>query len=219
MLCEYVFWDWNGTLLDDAHVAFNAVNAMLTARKLNNISFEQYCDYIDVPIIKFYERVMDMSKESMEGIALEFNSLCEQFMPKDPLAKDARKVLKALSEKGIRQYIYSSSKADRILPMLKKFGIDSYFEEVIAASDSYAGSKAERTRDFVTDNCIPKEKCIFVGDLVHDCETASLVGAECILVSYGHQNKSTLQKTGRKVIDSLDELLEYLNITTEEVEK
>ena len=89
MLYEYIFWDWNGTLLDDAHVAFDAVNAMLGARKLNIITFEQYCDYIDVPIIKFYERVLDMSKESMDGIAAEFNSYCESFMPKNPLANGA----------------------------------------------------------------------------------------------------------------------------------
>ncbi|MBO5767395.1 MAG: HAD family hydrolase [Clostridia bacterium] len=219
MLYEYIFWDWNGTLLDDAHIAFDAVNAMLGARKLNKITFEQYCDYIDVPIIKFYERVLDMSKESMDGIAAEFNSYCESFMPKNPLANGAKTILKLLNKNGIKQYIYSSSKRDRIIPMLEKTGIDVYFEEVIASSDLYAGSKAERTRDYIINNSIPKEKCLFIGDLVHDCETASLVGADCLLVAYGHQNKTTLQKTGRRVIDSLFELPEYLNINSEEVVK
>ena len=143
----------------------------------------------------------------------------ESFMPKNPLANGAKTILKLLNKNGIKQYIYSSSKRDRIIPMLEKTGIDVYFEEVIASSDIYAGSKAERTRDYIINNSIPKEKCLFIGDLVHDCETASLVGADCLLVSYGHQNKTTLQKTGRRVIDSLFELPEYLNINSEEVVK
>ncbi len=219
MLYKYIFWDWNGTLLDDARVAFNAVNAMLSKRGLENITFEQYREYVDVPIIKFYERVMDMSKESMEQISVEFNSLCKSFMPEYPLAKNAKELLSALNKAGVKQYIFSSSKTERITPYLEEYGIDKYLSAVLGSPDIYAGSKAERTRDFILANSIPPNECLFVGDLVHDCETASLVGGECVLLSYGHQSKQSLLQTGRRVIDSLKELSEYLNINLQEVEK
>lgn len=219
MLYECVFWDWNGTLLDDVAVAFNAVNAMLSARRLKEITLEQYREYVDVPIVKFYERVMDMSKESMENISVEFNSLCDKFMPEYPLAKNAKQLMYGLKKAGVRQYIFSSSKTERILPFLEKYGINEYISAVLGSPDIYAGSKAERTRDFVLANSINTSKCLFVGDLVHDCETATLVGSECVLLSYGHQNKQSLLKTGRRVFDSLKELSEYLNINLQEVEK
>ena len=45
MKYEYVFWDWNGTLFDDAEASWLAVNDMLTARKLPPITFLQYKEY------------------------------------------------------------------------------------------------------------------------------------------------------------------------------
>ena len=75
MKYTHIFWDWNGTLLDDAKASWLAVNDMLTNRKLPLITFENYRDYIDIPIIRFYERVMDVSKETMEGLSVEFNRL------------------------------------------------------------------------------------------------------------------------------------------------
>ncbi len=219
MLYQYIFWDWNGTLLDDAYVAYRAVNTMLSNRGLNNITFGQYREYVDVPIIKFYERVMDMSKESMAQIALEFHSLCESYMPDEPLAKHARELLKALNERGVKQYIYSSSRTDRITAQLESLGIAKYFTSVLGANDSYAGSKAERTRDFIVENAIPPEKCLFIGDLVHDCETASLAGGECVLLSYGHQSEKNLLETGKRVFDSLLTLSEFLNINLQEAKQ
>ena len=219
MRFEYIFWDWNGTLLDDAHIAHSAVNAMLSARKLNKISFSQYRDYVDVPIIRFYERVMDISKESMEDIAIEFNSLCQSLTLKDPLAKNAKALLGSLNAAGVKQYIFSSSKTERILPALREYGIDKYFASVLGANDSFAGSKAERTRDFIQSNSINPKKCLFIGDLVHDCETASLCGGECVLLSYGHQSKTKLLETGKRVFDSLLQLSEFLNINLQEAEQ
>lgn len=210
MKYEYVFWDWNGTLLDDVLVAFNAVNDMLTARKLNNITLAQYRDYIDVPIIKFYERVLDMSNETMDGIALEFHSLCEKRRLESSLAVGAEALLRELNSQGVKQYIFSSSREDRITPYLKEYRIDKYFSSVIAASDSFAGSKAERTRDYLAKNNIPPQKCLFIGDLVHDSETALFIGADCALLSCGHQSKNALIATGRKVFESFSALSEHI---------
>ena len=113
---KYIFWDWNGTLLNDAHVSFDAVNIMLNRRGLPIINFDQYREYVDVPIIKFYEKVMDVSKESMDALHVEFNSLCDSLFPDDPLFPEAVSVLNYLSEKGIKHYIFSSSAQRVILP-------------------------------------------------------------------------------------------------------
>ncbi len=210
MRYDCIFWDWNGTLLDDARAAWLAVNDMLTSRKLPLITFEQYREYIDVPIVRFYERVMDMSKENMHSLSVEFDALWAKHLPADGVSETTKKLLSDLNEKGIKQYIFSSSRNDIIEPYLHKFGIDSYFECVIGATDRNVGSKAERTRDFIVSNGIDLEKTVFIGDLVHDFDVATFVGAESILVSSGHQSESALLKTGAPVVSSLSQINEII---------
>ncbi len=207
---KYIFWDWNGTLLNDAHVSFDAVNIMLKKRGLPEIDFEQYREYVDVPIIKFYEKVMDVSKESMDALHVEFNSLCDSLFSENPLFPEVVSVLNDFSEKGIKHYIFSSSAQRVIQPKLEKFGISECFEAVLGASDCFAGSKVDRTRKYIIDNKIPRDSILFVGDMVHDSEVASAIGADCVLISAGHQPVSALRATGRNVLPSLSALAELL---------
>ncbi len=207
---DYIFWDWNGTLFDDAEQTCESVNTMLKNRSIAPITLETYRDIIEVPIINFYEKVMDVSKETMEGLSEEFHFYWGEYLTDNPLAKNAKNVLKELSDSGIKQYIFSSSRNELIEPFLRKFDIAKYFEKVLGAPDCYVGSKVERTRDFIEKSGIDKSRVLFVGDMVHDYEVASAVGSECVLISLGHQSKESLENTGCKVVDSLDELLLYI---------
>ncbi|MBQ4101296.1 MAG: HAD family hydrolase [Oscillospiraceae bacterium] len=49
-------------------------------------------------------------------------------------------------------------------------------------------------------------KCLFLGDTCHDFEVARAVGADCILIAFGHQSRKQLESCGCPVIDSLLEL-------------
>ncbi len=207
MKYDYVFWDWNGTLFDDAVSSWHAVNDMLSARKLPLITFDEYREYVDVPIIRFYEKVMDVSKESMEDLSVEFHSLCSKHFSGSPLSDGAEALLKLFKDNGVKQYIFSSSRIDAIIPKLTHFGIDKYFDSVLGADDCYAGSKIERTENFIKNNCISPNRVVFIGDMVHDSEVATIIGSDCILVSSGHQSEEKLIRTGREVVPTLSALL------------
>ncbi len=210
MKYKYVFWDWNGTLLDDVKAAWSAVNLMLETRKLPLISLQQYKEYIDVPIIRFYEKVMDMSKEDMDSISVEYDELWRQGLSKSPLSKGALEIINMLSTMGVQQYIFSSSRNELIEPFLKEFGICKNFNAVLGAPDRYVGSKAERTRDYIINDNIPVNEILFIGDMLHDNDVAEYVGADCVLVSCGHQSKTALKTSNRQVFSSLSELNAYL---------
>lgn len=207
MCYSNVFWDWNGTLFGDATAAWLAVNDMLQARKLPLITFDSYREYIDVPIIRFYEKVMDIEHESMEALSVEYNALWENHLPTNPLAEGAEEMLRFFAEKGMKQYIFSSSNNKMIVPYLERFGIIKYFDAVLGADDCYVGSKVERTAAYIKAHDILPKDTVFIGDMVHDCEVASLIGSDCILVSNGHQSEKALVNTGREVVPSLKLLL------------
>lgn len=206
MKYKYFFWDWNGTLFDDASAAWQAVNTMLEDRNLPTITLEQYRETVEVPIVKFYETVMDMSKETLDNLSVEFNALWLSYLCGEPLSDGAYELLEFLKVNGIKNYIYSSSQNKMILPHLDALGITKHFSAVLGAQDCYVGSKAERTCNFINENGFSPKEILFIGDMDHDSDVASLVGADCVLVSYGHQSVSKLRKTGRRVIASLKEL-------------
>jgi len=210
MVYRHIFWDWNGTLLDDANAACSAVNIMLEKRQLPLITFQQYKEYIDVPIVRFYEKVMDMSNENMESLSVEYDSLWRKNLRNSPLSLGATDILKKLSEAGAEQYIFSSSRNELIDPFLQSFDIDKNFKAVLGAPDRYVGSKAERTRDYIIKNNIPLNEILFVGDMLHDSEVAEFVGADCVLISSGHQSEAALKASGRRVFPSLQKLSDYL---------
>ena len=53
-------------------------------------------------------------------------------------------------------------------------------------------------------------KIIVVGDTAYDYKLSSLVGADCVLVSYGHTNKKRLNNCGCLVVSSVSELFSFL---------
>ena len=73
MKYKYIIWDWNGTIMDDVHVALDAVNVMLDQWNRPRISMEEYRRAMDTPILRFYEEFFDMKETSFEWIAKEFN--------------------------------------------------------------------------------------------------------------------------------------------------
>ena len=210
MKYSFVFWDWNGTIIDDAAASMDSMNLMLARRGMPPINMDTYRDYVDIPIIKFYEKAFDMSRENMDSIAAEFNSGYELCLAGEPLREGACEVLRSLYESGVKQYIFSSSHGDIVRAALKRHGIGEYFEAVLGSGDYYAGSKLERTREYIVTHGIAPERTVFIGDMEHDREVASACGSDCVLLSGGHRPESALRATGSKVVGSLYEFADYM---------
>lgn len=214
MRYDFVFWDWNGTIIDDAKASMDSVNLMLARRGLPPIDINIYRDYVDIPIVKFYEKAFDMSKEDMDSIAAEFNAGYNASIPEEPLREGAKEVLGALCALGARQFIFSSSANGIICSFLEKHGIAHYFDAVLGSGDYYVGSKLERTRDYIKNHGIDPERTVFVGDMEHDREVAYACGGDCVLLSGGHRPESALRAAGSKVVGTLYEFFNYINFCT-----
>jgi len=50
-----------------------------------------------------------------------------------------------------------------------------------------------------------------IGDTVHDSEVADAMGIDCLLLDHGHMGKERLQKTGRKVLSSMSQILDIID--------
>ena len=199
-----ILWDWNGTLADDGYASLLAVNDILEKRSMPAITMEQYYEYIDTPISKFYEHIFDLNQVTMDVIAREFaEGYARHFHGLHP---GAEALLRALHERGVRQVILSSSHRDSVEQDLRRFHIRDCFDAVLGAEDHLAAGKVERgLRWLRQQDCDPKDM-VMVGDTLHDYDTACAMGVPCILCAIGHQSEEYLRTTGAPVVTEFSRL-------------
>lgn len=207
---ECVLWDWNGTIVDDVNASLLSVNDMLIKRNLPIITLEQYHQYLDTPIYKFYEHIFDLNKITFDVIQSEFNSGYNKHISDNPLNNGAISVMKMLKESNVKQVIVSSSNQDIVQKSAEKLGVVEYMDFISGSSDNFVGSKVERAIGVISKITTDYSKVVVIGDTLHDCQLANEIGADCILLSTGHQSKADLLTTGRLVIDNLSVLNQYL---------
>ena len=203
MAYDYVFWDWNGTLIDDMSCSLKAVNSMLEKRGKTSITDEQYFAYIDTPIIRFYEHIFDFTEIGMDEIMDDFNHYYSLYIDESPLMRGAEAVLEELNIKGCMQLVLSSSPNEFILPLAEKTGIKRFFTHILGATDRLVNGKTERAVSFVQKNSINPCSCVVIGDTLHDYDTACAIGCDCILIPNGHQSKDDLIKPGATIAEDI----------------
>lgn len=205
-----IFWDWNGTLLDDVLPSLNAVNDLLELYEKDKISLEQYYSYVDTPIYKFYERIFDLNEVPMSVIKPHYIAFYERYENDVNLAGGALELLEKCKGYGIKSYAISAAHIDDLTKHSKRLGAYEYFEKISAASDYDAGSKIDRAMKLLEDEKINKNEVLMIGDTLHDLQTAEAIGVECVLYSKGHTDFETLSKTGKRVFSSFEQLDRYI---------
>ncbi len=206
MKYKYIIWDWNGTLLDDVNASMYAVNDILDLYGKPRLDIETYYSYVDTPIYKFYEKIFDLSVVTMETIKLLYGKFYDKYEESVTLADGARELVEEYKRLGIKQYILSAAHVDDLTKHAKRLGVYDVFERIDAAADFEAGSKIERAKKLMFEEGMDREKCVLVGDTLHDLDTANALGVKCILYSKGHTDYRKLSETGEKVCNSFSEL-------------
>lgn len=203
---KYLIWDFNGTIVDDVDICIQAEN--LTIKKYLNrqpITKEEYLKIFTFPVKKYYENVgFTWEKNSYEEIG---DYWFEEYQAREndaPLHDGVKELLIEAKNKGIKNVIISASRKDQLTKQLTNFGIIEYFDEIHGAEDIYAYGKTESAMAFMKDKD-PKE-CLYLGDTLHDLDTANQMGVKCILIANGHQAKETLLKGTSNVVDSIKEV-------------
>ena len=201
---EYIIWDWNGTLLDDAQICVDVMNQSLQKRNMPLSNLELYKNRFCFPVINYYKLLgFDFDKESFEEIGTEFMLQYNELYKNAKLIENAKEVLGSYKNKGLKQYILSASQIHNIKAQLEFYNLTDFFEEVIGLDHIFATSKIEAGKNWLHKIGIPPEKIIMFGDTNHDYETAMELECNIALIANGHQTKERLMKTSAPVLDSI----------------
>lgn len=212
MKYTYCIWDFNGTIFDDVGASISAVNTLLAERGLKTLdSKDKYQEVFDFPIIDYYRRIgFDFDKEPYEVIAPLWVDLYLENSKKSGLFGDVISSLDFFEARGIKQSVLSASEKNMLTGQLRELGIYDRFEEIMGIDNIYAESKIALAKDWKQRH--EGERALFIGDTTHDYETAEVLGADCYLISAGHQPEYKLRAAGENVeiFPSLSALVEYL---------
>ncbi len=207
---DCVIWDWNGTLIDDAHVGCEAVNDMMDELERPRIEMSDYYHYMRDGMGHYYDYLFYPDKAPFDKLVELFSKYYDIRIKKASLHNGAEKVLSELRDMGIVQAIVSSSHKDKVRRDASVFGIEGYFDEILGADDLLIGSKTERARLYLERKNIDPKRVLVVGDMTHDRETADGIGAEYVIIPKGHQSAEVLLSKGIKMISDISDIIEYV---------
>jgi len=210
MRYKHIFWDFNGTIIDDVHNALACVNDMLTRKGMKTITLKEYYDYVETPIVNFYYRILPPEEVVFSEISKAYHEDYARHLDETTLAAGAKELLEELKEKGAHQYIITSNFIGETLDLTKKFGIHHLFHEILGPDNTLAESKIERAKAFFDLKKINRNEAIFIGDTLHDLETANALGIDCVLVAYGHQGKKLLSEHNAFTVETLEDVKRIL---------
>lgn len=189
-----IFWDFNGTILDDKELCLNILNEMLTTHNRNTVTMEQYLDIFTFPVIEYYKQVFDLEKTPYNSLAKEFIEKYQSRSLNCKLADGFKEVHTYFKNKGYKQVVLSASQIDNLNFQLDHFKIKDYFDDVLGINDFYAASKVDVGIKYMVDNNIDKSKALMIGDTIHDFEVAQAMGIDILIYANGHQSKQRLDK-------------------------
>lgn len=211
---DTIIWDWNGTLLDDLELSIKAVNVLLKERDLPILTLDRYKDIFGFPVINYYEKAgFDFSKEPFEIPARQYVKLYASGESDLKLFPDVVDTLSFFKDNNYRQIVLSAMKEDNLRKMISNAGISHFFDGIFGIKDNYAREKVSIGKQVVENLNLNPEKCLMIGDTLHDAEVAEQCGFDCILFSGGHVAKQRLETTGFKIVDQHKTLTSIISNT------
>jgi phosphoglycolate phosphatase len=209
---KIIFWDWNGTLVNDAPALWQSFNDTVAGRGGSPVSFERYREMYRHPVRAMYEEVgVDLNSHAFEVIAAEWHDRYENLARSLQLHHDVIDTLTALKRGGKRQMVLSALPHDFLVTQVQRFGVAHFFEHVRGIPDQLAHSKVEQGQLLASRLGAVGDEITIIGDSTHDAEVARGLNAGCLLVARGAESRTRLERHGYRVFEDFSEVTSLLH--------
>lgn len=208
-----IFWDWNGTIVDDVDLVVKVNNMVFAQHGYRDTSAEEYRRLFRFPVREYYYD-LGVTPEDFVVIAKEWNVKYVENFSDASLARGVLETLRRFKAAGFRQVIISASQVNQLRDQVKSFPeLEGMFDEVLGLSDVYAVSKVQLAQDYLARSGVNPCEAVFLGDTNHDAEVAQAIGCRCFLISGGHQEDAVLAKApDAQVLGRIEELYPILGV-------
>ena len=197
--------DWSGTLVDDLPPVIGATNFVLEKHGRRPLSREEFRQKFRLPFTEFYEEYLpDIPLHELDAAFHgHFVTIQDDVTPLPGLYE----FLDFCRESGRRLFLLSSMKREHYEVQSAKLGLAHYFEH------PYVGVLDKRAKigEVLEKHGLDRDETAFVGDMIHDVETARHGGVMSIAVLTGYDSIEKLTPSKPDVVvSSLDALRKLL---------
>ncbi|MCH7496411.1 MAG: HAD family hydrolase [Candidatus Marinimicrobia bacterium] len=213
MSISAIIWDWNGTLLDDVNYAIGCMNQLLAKRKMPILNRDRYREIFGFPVESYYRRLgFDFEAEAFIALSREFiNCYYGKLAVPEPHI-GARQLVEDLSGAGVSQAILSAMELGPLHEQLAANDFLDLFVLIHGLNHIHASSKIDEGRQLLNRLGQKGEAVLYIGDTTHDLEVAEALSVKSVILTHGHQSADQFQDAGSELLESFDELREYLRV-------
>ena len=211
-MIKHVFFDFNGTIINDLVLCYDLLNEFLEEQGKEKITLDRYKDIFRFPIKEYYRLAgIDFDIESYESLSIKFIKKYQPASLKCGLYDAVIPTLKKLNEMNIKCYIISASEKNNLIEQCESYDIVKYFVYILGIENIHAKSKVDIAVNYINDKKLNKDEVLFIGDTLHDKEVADAMGVKSCLVSCGHQSVNVLKNANVNIYSDVYGVLEEIN--------
>lgn len=207
---KYVIFDFDGTINNTAPGIYATFTAVLNHYGID-VSTVDLTRHIGPPLADSYTHLVG-AQRCDEAIKLhrkaydELNALYNSY-----LYDGITDVLEQLNSSGKYVLSIASSKFEpHAIESLAYHKIGKYFRFVYGQNER-RGFKEEVLRQLIDDNGFERDKCLMIGDTLHDVEGAHANGIDVVAVTYGFGKPDELRAANPiAIVDTPKEILSLL---------
>lgn len=208
---KHIIWDFNGTLLADAQLSVDCDNHTFDVLGLPHITIEDYRRHMTMPVRDFYTALgVDLSVYPYETISRIWLDMFNEHAVSCGLVPGALHAIDRLHALGHTQSILSASYEPDLIAQCEGLGLTERMAAINGLGDESAKKKTDIGRAQIASLSLTGADVVLVGDMVADAELSQALGTDCVLVPWGHNDASRLEKTGYPVAHSFEELEEII---------
>ena len=165
-----IFWDWNGTLMDDVDFTHGCLNWMLESHGYpQRYDLAQYRELFRFPIEDYYRLAgFDFPRHPYPMLAEHFMTHYNAGVDACPVMAHAVDTLTELARRGWKQAVLSASRRDYLIEQVAARGLQGFFTELLGLADIYGVSKVQLGTDYLRRTGIDPAHCVMIGDTQHD---------------------------------------------------
>lgn len=178
-MIKNILFDWSGTLADDLGPVLKATNSIFRHFGRDEMSLEDFRRHFRLPFAGFYAEFLPEAAD--EGLEVLYERFFSGLHDEVKLLPGARELLDFCRETGRRTFLLSTIKSSHFDEQAGRLGVRDAFEHpYVEIMD-----KREKIRDILAAHGLDPAETMFVGDMVHDIETARHGGVLDVAVLTG----------------------------------
>jgi phosphoglycolate phosphatase-like HAD superfamily hydrolase/ADP-ribose pyrophosphatase YjhB (NUDIX family) len=182
-----VILDWSGTLVDDFGPVLEATNEIFRHYGKPAWTAEEFREKFYLPFPKFYEEYLP--EFVLAELDEQYHSSFKILQNGIALLPHALDFLDYLHKRGLATFLLSSIHRDHFEAQGGRLKVKQYFKQAYVQ----ALDKRQAILELLAEHALDASETIFIGDMVHDVETARHAGVMSCAVLTGYDSLAKLK--------------------------